>query len=315
MGSYIDYYGLRDFPFGITPNIEYYCDFEGQKDLLDNILVAVGEGDSFIKVIGGAGVGKTLLLRRLLASFDDSFVICCFFSSDFTATGLRIGVAENLGLVAQNYTPSRLLSKINDKLLDLNATGKKFVLIIDEAQSLTDDALEALRMLTNLETRNKKLLQVLMLAQPSLDDRLYAGSFEQFLQRITMSLYIMPLKTEDFNVYLIHRLVVAGHPSGLLFTDAAKKMLYKLSNGIPRIINVLCSKSLILSYQRGLPYVDVAEINHCLSECCEIVPLSKQKYARQERPFSFILVGMVFFIGVLCWLSFDFFNLHMRHII
>ena len=315
MGSYIDYYGLKECPFGITPDIEYYCHHESEKDLLASIFFALDEGDSFIKVTGNAGVGKTLLLRRLRACFDDSFETCSFFSSDYTATGLRECVAEALGLVSQNYTAARLHSKIFDKLLNLHVTGKKFVLLIDEAQLLTDDALETLRMLTNLETSNKKLLQVLLLAQPSLDERLYAGGFKHLLQRITMSLYIQPLSRENFERYLAHRLVVAGHPSGLLFTDAAKKIIYKISSGTPSVINLLCSKSLILAYQRGLPYVDISEINHCLADCCETVPVYGKNHARQYGMFSFILVTMVFLVGVLCWLRFDFLALHMEHII
>jgi len=300
LNSYIDYYSLQKAPFGITPNIDFYCDFRGQEDIVADMIFALDNGDAFVKVTGEAGVGKTLLMWRLLADIGDQFHTCVFSSNDFSAEGLWQGVAENLGVAFQNYTPTRLIDKLAEKLLQLQQEGRRMLIVIDEAQALTDDALDALRFLLNMETQHAKLLQVVIFAQPSIDDRLHSVTFESLRQRISLSISMGPLQAKELNDYLCHRLLVAGHPSGRLFTESAQKQLFALSQGIPRIVNILCGKALLLSYQRGLPYVDINEIQHCMKSCQEM--LAMQCVPKRT---SIILTRMIralciFFIGVCC---------------
>jgi MSHA biogenesis protein MshM len=271
MSSYIDYYSLNKQPFGAAPNVDFYCDIENNYGALEAIIESLHHGDSFIKVTGVAGVGKTLLLNRLVKSLDESFKVCKIMSPDLDSYGIRTALAEELDINFYNTSPLRLLNKIHHDLLQLLHKGKRTVLLIDEAQLLTDSALEALRILINLENNSTKLLQIVIFGQPSLDARLHSEEMSQVLQRINQSLYLYPLNLKDMDLYLTQRLVIAGHPSGQLFTVAAKRKLHKLTQGVPSLINIVCCKALLLSYQRGMPYVDLKEVQYAISDCFEIL--------------------------------------------
>lgn len=271
MSSYVDYYSLIQQPFSSAPNVDFYCNIPTQNGVAENIIAALHEGESCVKVTGHAGVGKTLLMKKVLASLDDDFHICRIMSPDTDAAGLRTALADELGVSLYNVSQLKLLHKINDRLTQLLLSGKKAVLFIDEAQLLQNDALESLRILTNLEHGSQKLLQLVVFAQPSLDERLYSKEFSQVLQRFNKSINLSALNLQDLDLYLTHRLVSAGHPSGQLFTVSAKKKLFKLTNGVPLLVNVLSSKSLLIAYQRGLPYVDVNEVQSSIVDCHEML--------------------------------------------
>ncbi len=271
MSSYIDYYSLIKQPFSSAPNVDFYCNIPTQNGVAESILDSLNEGESCIKVTGPAGVGKTLLMKKIVASLDDSFHVCRIMSPDIDAAGLRSALADELGVNSYNISQLRLLHKVNDRLIQLLSSGKKTVLVIDEAQLLQNDAIEALRIITNLEHDSQKLLQLVVFAQPSLDERLYSKEFSQVLQRFNKSINLSTLNFQDLDLYLTHRLVSAGHPSGQLFTVSAKKRLFKLTNGVPLLVNVLSSKSLLIAYQRGLPYVDVNEVQSSIADCHEML--------------------------------------------
>jgi MSHA biogenesis protein MshM len=300
MTSYINYFGLREPPFGMTPNIDFYCNFAGQEGVVEDVVASLNDGDSFIKITGKAGVGKTFLSRKLLESLDHSFVVQHLYLADITAQHLYNAIAELLGIAAFNLTPSKLLSKVEAKLLELHLAGKKVVLIIDEAHSLANDVLDALRLLTNIETGSCKLMQIVLFAHTDFNARLYSGGFEQLLQRITKSITILPLAKDEIDLYLCHRLVTAGHPSGQVFTHAAKKLIFKNSNGIPRIVNILCSKSLLLSYQKGLDKVDAGEIKHSIKESYEAL-IAIQKNKCKNWLWEALLIFSFSIAALLCW--------------
>jgi MSHA biogenesis protein MshM len=300
MTSYINYFGLREPPFSMTPNIDFYCNFAGQQGVVEDIVASLTEGDSFIKVTGNAGVGKTFVSRKLLVSLDQSFIVKHIYLADMTAEQLYNSLAELLSITTFNMTPSKLLRKIEAELFDLHLAGKKVVLIIDEAHSLTDDALDALRFLTNIETGSCKLMQIVLFAHTDFNSRLYSVNCAQLLQRITKSINILPLAKDEMDLYLCHRLVTAGHSSGQLFTAAAKKIIFKNSNGIPRIINILCSKSLLLSYQKGLAKVDAREIKHAIEESYDAL-ITIQKNKCKNWLWEALLVFSLAIAVLLCW--------------
>jgi len=189
----------------------------------------------------------------------------------------------------------------------LHQEGKRMLVVIDEAQALTDDALEALRFLLNMETQHEKLLQVIIFAQPSLDARLHSPAFDSLRQRISLSITLGPLQAKEVDEYLCHRLLVAGHPSGRLFTEAAQKQLFALSQGIPRIINVLCAKALLLSYQRGLPYVDAKEISSCMHSCREMLT-GQARGNNTGSGFNRLIYAMlIFFVGLCSGFVYNYF--------
>ena len=249
---YLDHFKFKDLPFALTPNIEFYCQLKSHHEALNTLLFCLRSGEGFIKIIGEVGSGKTLLCRKLLNCLDKEFFTAYIPNPDLTPLELRRAFARELGInPALLQDQHELLGIINSRLVELHAAGKKVVLILDEAQAIPLESLEAVRLLTNLETEKAKLLQVVLFGQPELDVHLNLPQFRQLKQRITFSYYLSLLSREELDTYLFHRLAVAGYTYGALFTKRARNMLYKTSRGVPRIINVLCHKSLLIAFGRG----------------------------------------------------------------
>lgn len=249
---YLEHFQLDQLPFTLTPNTDFFCELPGHKEALNVLLVSIRSGEGFIKIIGEVGTGKTLLCRKVLDVLEPDVVTAYIPNPDLSANGLRKALAKELGLeFSPSIEPHSLLELINQRLLHLHHEGKQVVLFIDEAQALSDQCLEAVRLLTNLETATSKLLQVVLFAQPELDERLKKRSFRQLRQRICFSYRLSPISDDDLHAYLNYRLTKAGHSIAPLFTTRARKLLYKASKGLPRIINTLCHKALMVAYGRG----------------------------------------------------------------
>ncbi len=264
---YLKHFKLNNPPFSLTPNTDFYCDLPTHQDALAVLLLSLQMGEGFIKIIGEVGAGKTLLCRLLLNHLDDNYVTAYIPNPDKSGYGLRLALAHELGLVLDKDIPYYLLlDKITQRLLELHQSVKHVVLVIDEAQALSEDALEAIRLLTNLETEEKKLLQVVLFGQPELDVKLNQHKMRQLKQRITFSYYLRPLSFNEINFYLSHRLAKAGFTYGSLFTPGAKKRLCRASKGIPRLLNILCHKALLVSYGRGAQRVDTRAMKRAISD-------------------------------------------------
>ncbi len=264
---YLEHFKLTKPPFSLTPNTEFYCELSAHQEALNVLLFGLQQGEGFIKILGEVGTGKTLLCRLLLNSLDDGYVSAYMPNPDQTPESLRMSLAAELGLHPEPDWPQhQLLEAITNRLLDLHKAGKKIVLIIDEAQALPDNCLEAIRLLTNLETEERKLLQVVLFGQPELDVKLNQPCLRQLKQRITFSYYLEPLSREEMDNYLCHRMAKAGYTYGTLFSDGAKKKLFRASKGLPRLLNVLCHKSLLVSYGRGLKKVDLQSVKRAIAD-------------------------------------------------
>lgn len=192
------------------------------------------------------------MCRKLLESLDENVITAYIPNPDLSPIELRKAVARELGVdQASLQDQHELHTSINDRLLQLHADGKRVVLLIDEAQALPPESLEALRLLTNLETEKTKLLQVVLFGQPELDERLNQSNFRQLKQRISFSYYLSVMTREDLDNYLFHRLAIAGYTYGVLFTNKARDLLFRASQGVPRIVNILCHKALLAAYGQG----------------------------------------------------------------
>ena len=264
---YLYHFGLRELPFTLTPNTNFYLGLAPHNEALAVLLTALKTGEGFIKVIGEVGTGKTLLCRKLLNEIPEHFVTAYIPNPYLKPDELRRAVAVELGVKqAQRMSTQLLTQRIQERLLELHRQGHSVVLILDEAQALPEESLEALRLFTNLETETRKLLQVVLFAQPELNSRLSEGKFRQLRQRITFSYELRAMTTLEVKHYIEHRLKVAGYKGAALFSSAVCKKLAKASRGIPRLVNVLSHKMLMLAFGEGQYKITRQHLNAAIND-------------------------------------------------
>jgi MSHA biogenesis protein MshM len=263
---YLEHFGLNEWPFGITPDTSFFFSSRSSQQALNTLLVASRSGEGFIKITGEVGSGKTLLCRQLLLTVGDGFVTAYLPNPMLTPPGLLLELAAELGLDTaglRSLPPARqlpqLLKNLNQRLLDLAARGQRVLLCLDEVQAMPVETLETLRLLTNLETEKRKLLQVVIFGQPELDEKLAQPSVRQLRQRITFDYCLRPLSGAELGRYLRHRLQVAGGGSAR-FTPPALWLLKWRSGGYPRLVNVAAHKALMAAFGRGTRTVGLREM-------------------------------------------------------
>lgn len=249
---YLSHFGLREAPFSITPDTSYFCSFRSIQAALNTLMFAVHNGEGFIKITGEVGTGKTLLCRKFLSSLKPEWVAAYTPNPNISPSTLLRAIAEELGASVEHDSDEHALMRtINAHLLELAQQGRYPVLCVDEAQAMPIETLEMVRLLTNLETEKRKLLQVVLFGQPELDQKLARPEIRQLRQRITFEHRLTPLSRDETARYLAHRLVIAGHGGSRLFTPAATRVIHRASGGVPRLINILAHKTLMLAYGRG----------------------------------------------------------------
>ncbi|HKA42268.1 MAG TPA: AAA family ATPase [Burkholderiales bacterium] len=253
---YRAHFGLREMPFGITPDTSFAYACKSHQEALNTLLVAVRNGEGFIKIVGEVGTGKTLLCRRFLSTLDASHVTAYIPNPYLEPRALLFALAEELGVaVPRDADQHRLLKSLNHALVDFARHDTTVVLCLDEAQAMPIETLEALRLLTNLETEKRKLLQVVLFGQPELDQKLEQDAVRQLRQRITFQYRLAALDRGEVDQYIAHRLRVAGYRGNRIFTLPASRAVHRLSHGVPRLVNIVAHKALLLAYGEGLQQV------------------------------------------------------------
>jgi MSHA biogenesis protein MshM len=274
--NYLRHFGLREPPFGITPDTTYFFACRSIQEALNTLLVAVANGEGFIKITGEVGTGKTLLCRKFLATLDAGWISAYVPNPSFAPGTLYLAVAEELGIpLDAGIDQHHLLKAITRTLLDLARQRKRVVLCMDESQAMPLETLEALRLLTNLETEKRKLLQVVLFGQPELDRKLASPSIRQLLQRITFQHHMGALEESEVGAYVAHRLAVAGCVGRPILSSGALRVLHRASRGVPRIINVLMHKALLLTYGEGCWIVEGKHVRSAASDTPAAAPLVK----------------------------------------
>ncbi len=256
---YEQYYGLAEKPFNLTPDTEFFYQSVTHGEALKVLQVAIRGGDGFIKVTGEVGTGKTLLCRKLLDALEPDFDTVYIPNPYMNCNALLDAVLVEMG-ISDRLEGEKYLSCINEYLIDNARRDRGTVIILDEAQSPPEKSLEAIRLLSNLETGKQKLVQIVLFGQPELDALLAHSSIRQLRQRIVHAYRLQPLSQDSMRAYLQHRINSAGYRGPELFDHSALRRLYKFSQGIPRVINVLCNKALMLSYASGEFYVNSKHI-------------------------------------------------------
>ena len=288
---YLQHFGLREFPFGITPDTSYFFSSEGSQEALNTLLIAARTGEGFIKITGEVGTGKTLLCRKLITSLGPDFYVAYIPNPYLEPLALFMELGSELGLdMGQDAHPNQhlLLKALTNRLLDLTREGKRVVVCLDEVQAMPIETLEALRLLTNLETEKRKLLQVIIFGQPELEAKLNHPSIRQLKQRITFEYHLGALSRAEPDFYLHHRLMVAGYRGGRLFTPMAMRLIQRRTKRIPRLLNIVAHKALLSAYGKGKRSVDVFDV---LAASNDTASLSGKRSFRTWGSLLLILLG------------------------
>jgi len=264
---YLSHFGLKEPPFSITPDTSFYFATKSYQEGLNTLLYAIHAREGFIKITGEVGTGKTLLCRKLISSLDETFKIAYVPNPYLEPQSLLLVIAEELGIALPNeITQHGLLKAITRDLLNFARNGFKVVICLDEAQAMPIETLEALRLLSNLETEKRKLLQVVIFGQPELEEKLNHESIRQLKQRISFDYHLDQLTFDEMTHYVNHRLMIAGHQGGRVFSSAALYMMYIKSQGVARLVNILANKALLSAYGKGKKQVGVGEVLAAVSD-------------------------------------------------
>lgn len=268
LSDFRTFFGMRELPFSLVPNTQFFVELPSHHACFNMLQFAVAAGDGFIKVTGEVGTGKTLLCRRLLNSLENKEYYSAYIPNPrLTAIELKRAVAKELAIKKIDEVKDRdLLDVINQRLLELASANKSVVLVIDEAQALPEDSIEELRLLTNLETEQKKLMQIVLFAQPELDEILSQHHFRQLRQRITFSHTLDRLNKVHIHQYINHRMSLAGYNGEPVFDNACVRLLHKATKGSPRLINIVCGKALLIAFSQGQQKVEKRMVKTALDD-------------------------------------------------
>lgn len=264
---YKSHFGLNENPFSISPDPRYLYMSQRHREALAHLLYGTQQAGGFIQLTGEVGTGKTTLTRALLQQIPDNVDIALLLNPKQSAIEFLQSICDELRIDYRGQLSSikTFVDALNDYLLEAHQKGRHTVLLIDEAQNLTVDVLEQIRLLTNLETTQKKLLQIILVGQPELRVLLARKDLRQLAQRITARYHLLPLTEAESREFIMHRLNVAGQ-NKLFFNNSAIRCIHSLSKGIPRLINIICDRALLGAYSQGKHYIDAKIIKRASEE-------------------------------------------------
>ena len=263
---YLDYYGLSEPPFSITPNPRFLYYSAKHREALNHMLYGIQERKGFVQITGEVGAGKSTLCRALLGQLGNNYSTALILNPLLDADQLMRAIGMEFGLDVRGLDRLETLEEINLFLLHQVDEGREVVLIIDEAQDLTNELLEQVRLLSNLETDDRKLLQIVLMGQPELRDRLNDPALRQLRQRITVRFHLSPLKRVEVGQYVEHRLAISGGTGLPRFTLPALWRVYCYSQGIPRLVNAVCDKSLLAGFVQQRRSIDYHVVGRAIRE-------------------------------------------------
>ena len=268
---YLTHFGLNAAPFALTPDTAFAFSSRAQREALDTLVLAVDGGEGFIKITGEVGTGKTLLCRRFLAhaagspaearNSEAGYRTAYIPNPCLSPRTLLLAIARELKIrVANVNSDGDILQALNRAVLRLAARGSRVVVCLDEAQAMPAETLESLRLLSNLETEKRKLVQVILFGQPELDHKLARNDLRQLRTRIAFHYELSALSSAETEVYLAHRLRVAGNRGATLFPADVARAIHHHARGVPRLVNIIAHKSLLLAYGQGSARITLRQV-------------------------------------------------------
>ncbi len=315
---YLHHFGLRELPFGLTPDTSFFFACSSYQEALNTLLVAARNGEGFIKITGEVGNGKTLLCRKFLATLNQGrqlgnligtqdqragvpseqrFITAYIPNPYLEPRSLLLALAEEFRVPLEKDVDQHMMLKgLTHALLDCARNGQRALVCLDEAQAMPLESMEVLRLLTNLETEKRKLLQVVLFGQPELDERLRHNSIRQLRQRISFQYDLQGLRKDELDRYLRHRLGVAGFAGETLFSNGAVSKLHRITGGTPRLVNIVAHKALMLAFGEGRQQVMSRHIRDAASDTPEV--------RRDWLPWTLVLAGAAVIASlVILWMA------------
>ena len=263
---YKEFYNLREYPFNITSDPSFFFSSTRHMDAFSHLVYGIQHRKGIIVVTGEIGTGKTTLCRTLLNHLDKNTKTALILNPNFSELQLLQLIIKDLGIKVPDNTKFGMITALNEFLIKESSLGHNVALIIDEAQNLKPAQLESIRLLSNLETEKEKLLQLILVGQPELLDKLKLPSLRQLNQRIAVRYHIMPLQQEETRQYILHRLKIAGANGQLNFTPDALEAVYVHSGGTPRLINVICDRALLAGFAAQTNTIDQSVVRQSIEE-------------------------------------------------
>ncbi|MBW2425201.1 MAG: AAA family ATPase, partial [Deltaproteobacteria bacterium] len=293
---YTAFYGLREKPFALSPDPRFLYLAGSHREALAHLLYGIEQGEGFIAVTGEVGTGKTTLCRTLLERLEGETEIAFLFNPSRTAHELLQSICAEFALPAEGLARRTLMSQLNTHLLDQKRKGRRVLLIVDEAQTLGENTLEQVRLLSNLETSREKLIQILLLGQPELDRKLDEPGLRQLRQRISVRWKLEPLGAQETRAYVRHRIAVAAGEPRELFSEAALREIHRRTGGVPRLVNQLCDRALLAGYAARAAQIGPALVRAAAREIPDAQrPRSSTPAARSggpRRPWLFLAASL-----------------------
>lgn len=263
---YKEFYGLKENPFNVTSDPAFFFSSTRHSEAFSHLIYGIEQRKGILVITGEIGTGKTTLCRTLLNQLDSRVKTAFILNPNFSELQLLQLIIKDLGIAVASKNKASLINAFNDFLLEETNRGHNVALIIDEAQNLNERQLEQVRLLSNLETEKEKLLQIILVGQPELGEKLKLSTLRQLNQRVTVRYHILPLDKSELQSYILHRLKVAGATEKLAFTNEAIEEIYLYSGGTPRLVNIICDRALLAGFVQGTFVIDYNVIKKCIEE-------------------------------------------------
>ncbi len=295
---YNKFFGFREKPFKLVPNPEYLFLSKSHEEALAHLAYAISQGEGFVEILGEVGTGKTTLCRVFLENLDSAIHAAYIFNPKLSSLQLLKAINDELGIDSTPDNTKDLIDRLNLFLIEKKKEGGKVLVLIDEAQNLSLDVLEQLRLLSNLETTREKLLQIILVGQPELGEMLSSHQLRQLGQRITINCSLSPLTFEETRDYIRHRISLASHRAGPPFDRKALNAIYEYSRGIPRLVNIACDRALLNAYGRNSFTITGAIAREAIGELARKKPAASGGWLQRHAGLAIVAAAVLPFIVV-----------------